>query len=481
MTEQTPAPAPAAEQNEELPRRLGAFALFLIVVAFNAPIAAMAGFIQLAIGFGNGLGAPIAFLVAGGLLLVFSVGFVNMSRYIRHPGAFYRFITQGLGRAPGLAGAFLATVAYILLAAGSYVYMGLIALDLANRLTGSPLLPWQIWTLIFVAVITVLGLLRIDLSIKVLGTLVCLEIVVVAVWQLAVALRGGPEGYAASTLAPSSFFTGSVGLGVLFAMLTMIGIETAACFRDETRNPETSVGKATYGAIGFLAVFYAIGTWAYIVTQGASRVVESATTDPVGSFLTSMQNYVGTLFLNIVSVILVTSQMAAINAIQGAASRYLYSLGRCRVLWKGLARVHRRLESPHVAVLTVTAVSLVILACVFAFRLDAVLAYGSLTGMGIYFLLPLLIATSVAVVVFYRRNPELSPGAWPAVAAPVLALIGLAVLFVLTTADISVLVPSPPIGIAAEVGLVVIAVAGVVLALRYRRTRPEVYQRIGEE
>lgn len=465
----------------ELPKTLGWFGLFLIVVAFNAPIAAMAGFIQLAIAFGNGLGAPIAFLVAGLLLLLFSVGFVNMSKYIKHPGAFYRFIAQGLGKAAGLAGAFVATLAYILLAAGSYVYMGLIALDLSERLTGSPRLSWQIWALVFVGIITVLGLLRVDLSIKVLGSLVCVEILVTTIWQVAVVSKGGPEDYAPEVLTPSHFFSGSVGLAVLFAMLTMIGIETAACFRDETKDPERSVGKATYWAIAFLAVFYSVGCWAYIVTQGASKVVESATSDPVGSFLTSVDDYIGPVFLNIVAIILVTSQMAAINAIQGAASRYLYSLGRSRILWKGLARVHKRLESPHVAVLTVCAVSTAILAAVFAFKLDAVLAYGSLTGIGIYFLLPLLIATSAAVIAFYRANPHLSPGPFAGVVAPALALVGLAVLFLLTTADISVLIVNPRVGVGAEVGLAIVILGGVALGLFLKRTRPEVYSSIGED
>ncbi|WP_375399727.1 APC family permease [uncultured Amnibacterium sp.] len=465
----------------DLPRRLGVPALVLIVVAFNAPIATMAGFAQLSVGFGSGVGAPIAFLIAGLILLVFSVGFVAMSRYIRNPGAFYRFIVAGIGRAPGLAGAFVATAAYILLEAGSFPYMGLIMVDLMKRLTGGEVFSWQIWAVVFVAIVTILGLLRVDLSIKVLGTLVCVEVVVVALWEAVVFAKGGPGGYSTESFTPTAFLSGNPGVGVLFAMLCMIGIETAACFRSETKNPEKAVGRATYISIAFMAVFYALGVWAYIITQGPTKVVNAALTDPVGSFFSSVDGYLGGFFLKLTALILVTSQLAAINSIQGAASRYLYALGRDRVLSPKLALVHRRLESPWVAVLAVNGACLVVLALIFVFRLDGVASYAALSGSGIFFLLPLLIATSLGVVMFYRRHRDLRPGVWSSVVAPSLAFISLLVLFVLTALNLKVLVGSDGAAIGADIVLAVVAFGGFFLAMRYRRSRPAVYASIGEQ
>lgn len=483
-------PAPALEgvatelqppQAKVLPRKLGVVALIFIVVAFNAPIATMAGFAQLAVGFGNGIGAPISFFVAGAILMLFAVGFVGMSRYIEHPGAFYRFIVAGIGRPPGLAGAFLATAAYVLLVAGSYVYLGLIALDLARRLTGSGQFSWQIWALIFLVIGTALGLLRMDVSMKVLGTLVAFEIVLVAAYEIVVIATGGPEGYSTASFTPSAFFSGTMGLGVLFAMLTMIGIETAACFRDEARDPDKSVGRATFSAIAFMAVFYGIGIWAYIITQGASHVVFQAQTNPIGSFIDSVHSYLGLFFVNVTATILVTSQLAAINAIQGAASRYIYALGRDNILWSRFARVHGRLESPYVAVLAVTIVSLVMLVGVFVLRLNAVQSYAAMTGAGIYFLLPLFIATSVAVVVFYRRNRQFKASRWTSLVAPGLSVVALGALFVITSMNMDKLVGKASVGLGSQIVLALLAIGGFLLALRYRRTRPDVYERIGNQ
>ncbi len=69
-----------------LPRRLGFVALTFLIVAWNAPIAAMAGFRRLAVGFGNGIGAPVSFIVAGLILAVFAVGFIGMTPHVKNPG-----------------------------------------------------------------------------------------------------------------------------------------------------------------------------------------------------------------------------------------------------------------------------------------------------------------------------------------------------------------------------------------------------------
>ena len=478
------APSPATASTEEpgtLPRRLGVVALALLIVAWNAPIAAMAGFQQLAVGLGNHLGAPISFLVAGALLLLFAVGFVSMSKHVRNPGAFYCYITDGLGRALGLAGAFVATVAYIVLAAGALVYLGLITSDTVTRFAGSSLLPWQAWSFIAAVVILGLGLLRIDLSMRFIGVLVCLEIVLVATWQVAVLAHGGPEGYSPSTFTYSGFTSGSVGLGVLFAMLCIIGFEGGAAFRQEARDPERTVRRSTMLALAFMAVFYALGCYAYIVGQGPSTVVDVAVSDPVGSFYTAIETYLGPVVLNVVVVVLVTSQMAANVALQGYGSRYLYALGRDGVLPRRLAAVHSRLESPHVAILAFAATSFVALAVITVAGLDPVHSYAALTGAGIYFLLPLLSATSIAVIVYFRRHPELEANVFSTVVAPGVSALGLAVLFVLTTGNLEVLAVTRTGVLLAEISLVVVAVAGFALALRYKRTRPDVYESIGNQ
>src|SRR5882757_4566451 len=61
---------------------IGLAGVVFMVVAFSAPITAMTGNLPVAVGFGNGLGAPGGFVIATVVLLVFSVGFVALARHI---------------------------------------------------------------------------------------------------------------------------------------------------------------------------------------------------------------------------------------------------------------------------------------------------------------------------------------------------------------------------------------------------------------
>lgn len=463
-----------------LPRRLGLFSLFLLIVAFNAPIAAMAGFMQLSIGFGNGLGAPSAFLVGGAILLTFSIGFVRMSEHIADPGSFYCFIIAGSGRSAGLAGSSLALTAYILLGAGAYPYMGIIITEFMQHVLGQTILNWQSWSLISLAFITFVGLFRVDLSMRFLGMLVCIEIVLVALWEAAIFWHGGKEGYALASFTPEAFFHGSAGLGVLFAMLCMIGIEAGACFSAETRNPRVTVARATFLSIAFLAIFYCLGCWCYIISQGSSRAVAQAVGNPVGSFFSSIRDYLGAIFVPMASLILLTSQLAALNSVQASASRYVFSLSRQGVLPVRFGRIHAKLESPYAAVILVGAICAAILFCIMALGLSPVTAYAGLTGMGIYFLVPLMIMTSFSILRFYLRNPGLAQSIWSSRIAPAMAAVMLLGLFVLTTFNLQTIVGSKAMSRASLVAVVLVPLAGWSLAEWMRRRHPDRYVRIGQ-
>ena len=70
------------------PNSVGLIAVVFMAIATAAPITAMTGNVPVAVGFGNGTGAPAGYLVATVVLTLFSVGYIAMSRYITAAGAF---------------------------------------------------------------------------------------------------------------------------------------------------------------------------------------------------------------------------------------------------------------------------------------------------------------------------------------------------------------------------------------------------------
>src|SRR6185369_1174540 len=84
----------------------------VMAVATAAPITSMAGNLPLVIGLGSGLYAPGAFVFCTIIMTIFAVGYNAISRQITTAGAFYGYISHGLGQSVGLAAGLLACLAY---------------------------------------------------------------------------------------------------------------------------------------------------------------------------------------------------------------------------------------------------------------------------------------------------------------------------------------------------------------------------------
>src|SRR6202790_1346349 len=74
---------------------VGLWGVLFLTVTGSAPISAMLFNTPLAVGWGNGLGAPAAFLFATVVLTIFSVGYVAMSRRVTTAGGFYSYTSHG--------------------------------------------------------------------------------------------------------------------------------------------------------------------------------------------------------------------------------------------------------------------------------------------------------------------------------------------------------------------------------------------------
>src|SRR5262245_46835419 len=93
-------------------RSLGTAHLVFFIVAASAPLTAVAGGQSATYLVTGNKGIPFLFIPLGIMLALFSVGYAAMSRHITNAGAFYSYISRGLGKIPAVAGAFVALVSY---------------------------------------------------------------------------------------------------------------------------------------------------------------------------------------------------------------------------------------------------------------------------------------------------------------------------------------------------------------------------------
>jgi amino acid transporter len=148
---------------------VGLAGVLFMAVANAAPITAMTGNVPIAVGYGNGIGAPAGYLVATIVLTLFAIGFVAMARYITTAGAFYGFVTHGLGQVWGMATGALATMAYVVFEGsliGIFSYFTNNALD---RWLGIDV-NWLLIALIGIVAIGLFGYFDINIAAAFLGS-----------------------------------------------------------------------------------------------------------------------------------------------------------------------------------------------------------------------------------------------------------------------------------------------------------------------
>ena len=206
------------------------------------------------------------------ILLFFAVGFTAMTPYVDEAGAFFSYVRKSLGFPTGIGIAFVAIVSYVAIEAGVYGLLGPAGAAVVE-LFGGPALPWWLFAAVAFAVTTFLGYRNIELSSRVLGVLLTAEIAIVAVLDLVIVVQGGDHGLSNGIVNPNAIFSGSLGIGLLFAIISYVGFEATAIFRDEARTPERTIPRATYVALILIGVFYAVTSWALISGWGDDEAV----------------------------------------------------------------------------------------------------------------------------------------------------------------------------------------------------------------
>jgi amino acid transporter len=477
------APATSSAVSRALARdRVGVGSVWSFIMSGIAPLTVAAGVITSAYATTGLTGIPFAFVVIAVVLALFVPGYVAMSRHITNAGAFYAFIARGLGKPLGVAAALVALLAYSFLQVGLYGAFGPAAQAEAQahlHLTA----PWWAWALAGWAVVAVLGLLRVDITGKVLGVLTSVEVVVIVVEIVCGLTRPAGGRLSLSPLSPGSL--GSAGWGIfgvlaVVAGLGFVGFEQAPVLAEETRNARRTIPAATYLALAVIAVVYAGAAWAMAAHAGPSHVVAAAAAQ--GPAL--MFGMGGGALANIAQFLFMTSLFAALLAFHNAVWRYTFAISRERVLPAFLSQTGAN-SIPKAAscAQSLTGLAVIVMFAVggWAPMTDLFFWLGTTGGFGILILLAL---TSVAVIRFFGTGPGAGTGetAWARMTAPALSAISLAVIAVLAVIHYATLLgvaPGSPAAWLLPASFAAAAVAGLCWAAFLRSRRPATYARIG--
>jgi amino acid transporter len=459
---------------------LGVAAITFMVVSAAAPLTGAAGGIPLSMLLGNGVGIPGTFLIVTAILLMFSAGYVAMSRHVKNAGAFYAFAAQGLGGHVGGAAALIAMLSYNAMQIG---LMGLFGYAAAGTFAALGVdLPWYYWSYGAIAIIAILGYRQVDLSAKVLMLLVLFEFAIVILLDLAILGKGGASGLNLAPFAPSNIFSGTWSIGVLYSFAGFIGFEATTIYSEEARDPHVTVPKATFISVLAIGIFYSVTSWLMVMGIGAENLLPTlGGMDPTMFLFQLGSMYLGDTMSMIMGILFVTSVFAALLAFHNAIARYVFVTGREGILPESVGFTHATHMSPHIGSVIQTILALVFVTLFVVKDLDPVLALFSwLSQLGTLGVLGLMSLTSFSVIAFFAKDlmgeTALSTKILPLISGVIMAALFVKIFMdfgALTGAEgnLSWILPS----------LVIVAGAlGMLLAARLKSSNPAKFNDLGK-
>jgi amino acid transporter len=529
-----PATAPAAASrltgSTELARNaLGLPQILFCIVTGSAPLAAMM-FNDPLSGLGIGISVPSAFWIATLSFTAFSVGYVEMARRVTTAGGFYSYTSYGFGRIIGLGTAIGIAAAYMFFALGVNGVTSYFAQTSIKDLAGFDM-DWRIYGYSFIAILFAVTYFHIEIVARILGFCLIGELVILMIFSFAVLFQGGgPDGIVWQALNPAGMFGGgagvegaarvfgvsAAGVGFFGAYWSWVGFEMAPNYAEEARNPKKMMAQAIYISCIGLGIVYTFWSWMLISAYGSSKdqwpwavaaneLGKSAPASvglPSGNyssvFYPVAHKFAGIGIQDLFEVLIITGSFACSLAFWNTANRYLFSMGRERILPRILGRTHATHKSPFVATVVVLVFCLVgttLFATgalgaserhAFGFGtsnpLVALLQIGTwMPFQGNLILFPIMALCSIAILVYFLRPENRDGFHWfKTLVAPILAagsIIFAVVLMIenraqltFTNSDWTFQVPFYALGI---------FVAGCVLGVIYKRWSKPRYEAVG--
>jgi amino acid transporter len=468
--------------------RLGTGGLLLSVLAATAPLMVVAGLMPTAFAVMGIVGQPLLFVILGVVLALFSVGYAEMSRHVHNAGAFYAYISRGLGGTAGSGAAAVALVAYNALQVGIYGIFGFEVSGLFATYLELEV-AWWIPSLAAALVVGALGWLKIDVNARVLGVLLIIEVALVVIFDVAAVADPAKEGLSLHAFNPDTLTGAGLGTALCFCVAAFLGFEQAPVYAEETSRPHILVPRVMFLAIGFVAVFFALTSWALTVAAGPSAIVGASQEQSAGLMFFLTESRLGGTFTDVLHVLFLTGMFAAMLSFHNVVARYAFAMGREGLLPSAFGRTSSTSGAPGTGSLFQTIVAVVVVSA-FAVTDDKPVGdptvpvlhmftwMGNLGALGV---IVLMATASLSVVVFFARRGAARAQAWR-LATSVIAGVSLLVIASYTVKDFDVLVDAGPGSSLSWVlpGIIALAaVLGILQGLFLRARKPEAHARIG--
>jgi amino acid transporter len=397
-------PTPSSGDKGLKKNAIGFASSVVIGVASTAPgysLAATLGFIAAAVA----LQSPAILLISFIPMFLVATGYYYMNKADPDCGTSFSWVTKAMGPQLGWITGWTIVVADVIVMAnlaqiaGLYSFL-LVGWDSAAASTAAVTAVGVAW----IALMTVIVLIGIELSARTQIGLLTAEIVTLAAFAVVALVKvytgdAHPDSLdpSLSWLNPFSLSPSELSAGMLLAVFIYWGWDTTATVNEETKNSNEAPGRATVVSTLILLGIYMTVAVAAQAFAGVDQLV--ANQEDVLSALGT--EVFGTPLDKILIIAVLTSAAASTQTTILPTARTTLSMARAHAMPKSLGKVHPRFLTPHVSTISMGAASIVWFVGLTLVSED--ILYDSLAALGlmISFYIGL---TGFACAIYYRRE-----------------------------------------------------------------------------
>jgi amino acid transporter len=366
-----------------------------------------------------GNGTWLAYLLAMACTLLVGLCIARFAQESASPGSLYVYATISLRPVLGSVAAWALLLAYVAtgasVAGGFIHYANVVLEDFFGRT--APAIPLGIFAVlvsIWIAYRDVKVSARLMVFIELISVLLIGGVFVILLWR-----RGMHFDPVQFELRGARF--SGVRLGVILAMFSFVGFESATTLGEEAKHPLKNIPRAVIQSVVFSGIFFIAASYTEVLGFPAS----AGTLDQSDAPMSVLAAVAGIRRLGpVIDICAMVSMFACTLACVTAAARVLMLMAYNGLVDRRLGKAHPRNETPYVAVLVTGAATMLLPVGLAAAKISGETIYDWMGSLATYGFIVTYALVAVALPAHLRKVGTLTFGV---VALAILAVAAMAI------------------------------------------------------
>jgi len=367
-----------------------------------------------------GNGTWLAYLLAGIATLLMALCIGRFAQTSASPGSLYKYATDSLPAIGGRTAGWALLLAYT--ATGASVVGGF--LNYAGVLFPTAhTIPAPMLAFLATGTATFFAYRDVQASARLMLWIEAASVSMIALVILALIVRTGIH-LDTPQVKLVSVSPAGVRLGVVLALFSFVGFESATTLGHEARHPLRTIPRAVVQSAVLAGLFFLV--CCYTETMGFRQLHQDlgASQAPFRALAALARVPVIGAYLGVgIDIGAFVSMFACTLACITAAARVLLKMAQDGLVPALLGRAHAKNETPHLAVLAVGLVVVVLSAGLSAHGASGADIYAWTGSLAVYGFITTYFLVAAALPLYLRRNAELTPGALMLAITAALAMI----------------------------------------------------------